>query len=87
MRAPACGYVDDPLRGPAALSPGSPEGRGTWGNARLAHIPTGSTANNHYLILNVSGEFAAAHQICPMVLSRWGSLPLRLILPGKHYLM
>src|SRR5262249_5634692 len=40
----ACGYVDDPLRGPAALPPCSPE-EGEHGEMlAFAHIPTGATA-------------------------------------------
>jgi hypothetical protein len=42
---PACGYVDDPLRGPAALPPGSPEGVEPGEMLAFAHIPTGPTAN------------------------------------------
>jgi len=44
---PACGYVDDPLRGPAALPPGSPEGGKPGEMLAFAHISTGPTANNH----------------------------------------
>ena len=59
--APACGYVDDPLRGPAALPPGSPQ-RGKPGEMlAFAHIPTGTTTNNHDI--NMSGEFTAGHHL------------------------
>jgi len=59
--APACGYVDDPLRGPAALPPGSPEGGEPGEMLAFAHIYTGPTINNYEL--NMLGEFTAGHHL------------------------
>lgn len=51
----ACGYMNDPRCRRAAL-PRFPSWLGKQGNARFAHIPTGTTTNNEFGADELNGK-------------------------------